>query len=74
MKNLIKDEKEFEKLTKRDLLYHIEDQINELKNISIRNTLSRTNFELASWAYQQAYEVGYQKALRQLEEFIHYDR
>lgn len=70
MKNLIKDKQTYDKLSKSDLLIHIKTQIVELQGVSSRSASDRENFKLAAWPYLQAYELGYQMALRKLEEFI----
>lgn len=57
-------------MDKHDVLNHIKAQIEELRGVSTRSTLDRENFKLASWPYMQAYEVGFLKALSQLEEII----
>jgi len=70
LKNILKDPEEFKKLTKHKLLEVIKLQINELKSLSVRTQQKRENFDSPSWAYLQAYEMGVQKTLNQLEEFI----
>lgn len=70
MKNLLKDKEAYGKMDKQDVLNTIRDQINELRGISIRSSTDRDNFDLASWPYLQAYEMGIQKTLKQLEDFI----
>ena len=57
-------------MDKQDVLDVVRDQINELRGISLRSATDRENFEMASWPYLQAYEMGIQKVLKQLEEFI----
>ena len=70
MKNLIKEKESFEKLDKYTLLDHIREQIKELECSSIKITRDRSNFEHAAWAYEQAYEIGFQAALHKLENII----
>ena len=70
MKNTLKDPQEFSKLSKIDVLDLLQAQILELQGVSERNAFNKDNFEKASWPYLQAYELGYQKALHQLNEFI----
>lgn len=70
MKNILKDPKEYSKLSKSEVLDVVKSQILELQGVSERNAFNKDNFEKASWPYLQAYELGYQKALNQLNEFI----
>jgi len=70
MKNILKDPQEFKKLSTVEVIDVIKAQIQELKGVSERNAFNKDNFEKASWPYLQAYELGFQKALNQLEEFI----
>lgn len=70
MKNILKDKEIYGTLDKHEVLKHIKEQIAELRGVSTRSTLDRENFKLASWPYLQAYEVGFLKALNQLEEII----
>jgi len=70
MKNLLKDSKEFPKLSKIEVIDFIKSYIIELKGVSERSAFNKDNFEKASWPYLQAYELGYQKALNQLHESI----
>lgn len=70
MKNLIKDKDSYALLDKKDVLNHIKDQIQELRGISTRSSQDRENFKSTSWPYLQAYEMGFMKALNQLEEII----
>jgi hypothetical protein len=70
LKNLLKDKETYGTMEKHDVLNHIKEQIAELKGVSTRSSLDRENFKLASWPYLQAYEVGFLKALTQLEEII----
>lgn len=70
MKNILKDPKEFQKLSKTEVIDFIKSYILELKGVSERNALNKDNFEKASWPYLQAYELGYQKALNQLDESL----
>jgi hypothetical protein len=70
MKNLLKDKEAYGKMEKLDVINAIRDQINELRSVSLRPSTSRDNFEKASWPYLQAYEMGIQKVLNQLEDYI----
>lgn len=70
MKNILKDPQEYPKLSKSEVLSFIQSQISELKGVSERSAFNKDNFEKASWPYLQAYELGYQKALNQLNDFI----
>ena len=70
MKNILKDPQEYPKLSKSEVLSFIQLQISELKGVSERSAFNKDNFEKASWPYLQAYELGYQKALNQLNDFI----
>ena len=70
MKNILKDPKEFQKLSKIEVIDFIKSYILELKGVSERSAFNKDNFEKASWPYLQAYELGYQKALNQLDESI----
>ena len=70
MKNNLKDPLIYPTLSKVEILALIKAQIKELKGVSERNAFNKDNFEKASWPYLQAYELGFQKALNQLEEFI----
>ncbi len=70
MKNNLKDPLIYPTLSKVEILDLIKAQIKELKGVSERNAFNKDNFEKASWPYLQAYELGFQKALNQLEEFI----
>jgi len=70
MKNNLKDPLIYPTLSKVEILDLIKAQIKELKGVSERSVFNKDNFEKASWPYLQAYELGFQKALNQLEEFI----
>lgn len=70
MKNILKDPLIYPTLSKVEILDLIKAQIKELKGVSERSVFNKDNFEKASWPYLQAYELGFQKALNQLEEFI----
>ncbi len=70
MKNNLKDPLIYPTLSKVEILDLIKAQIKELKGVSERTAFNKDNFEKASWPYLQAYELGFQKALNQLEEFI----
>ena len=70
MKNNLKDPLIYPTLSKVEILDLIKAQIKELKGVSERNAFNKDNFEKASWPYLQAYELGFQKDLNQLEEFI----
>lgn len=69
MKNILKDPQEFKKLSTVEVIDVIKAQIQELKGVSERSVFNKDNFEKASWPYLQAYEIGFQKALNQLDEF-----
>ncbi len=70
MKNILKEPKEFQKLSKVEVIDFIKSYILELKGVSERSAFNKDNFEKASWPYLQAYELGYQKALHQLDESL----
>lgn len=70
MKNLLKDKEAYGKMEKLDVINAIRCQIDELRSVSLRSSTSRDNFEKASWPYLQAYEMGIQKVLNQLEDYI----
>lgn len=69
MKNILKDPQEFKKLSTVEVIDVIKAQIQELKGVSERSVFNKDNFEKASWSHLQAYEIGFQKALNQLDEF-----
>ncbi len=70
MKNILKDKGIYPNLSKQEVIEFIKAQIKELKGVSERCSFNKDNFDKASWPYLQAYELGYQKALNQLDEFI----
>lgn len=71
MSNILKIE-EFKKYSKEELLLIIHEYILELNELSRRKTLDEESFEKPSWSEYQAFQLGYQKALSKLENFIPY--
>lgn len=71
MSNILKIE-EFKKYTKDELLLIIHEYLLELSELSRRKTLDEDSFEKPAWSEYQAYQLGYQKALSKIENFIPY--
>ena len=70
MINILKDKDKLASMDKIDVINFIKSQLVEWNGVSDRTIISRDTFEKPTWAYIQAYEAGYQKAIKQMEELI----
>lgn len=57
-------------LTKEELCDSIGKYIKDNIEMSIRKTREEDNFSLPSWSEYQAYQLGYQKALDKVLEYL----
>lgn len=67
-KNELKD------LTKEEFCDRIIKYIGELYNLSIREQHEKSSYELASWPLFQADQIGFQRALTKIKEFLPFDQ
>lgn len=69
--NKLKDsEKKKISLTKAEIYDIIRTYITEQLDLSTRKQRSEENFSLPAWSEHQAYQLGFQKGLEKLLEFI----
>lgn len=67
MKNLLKEKKP---LTNEEIYGIMLAYIDSLTNMSLRDMRDNASFEKPAWAEYQAYQLGFQKGLQKLREFI----
>lgn len=57
-------------LTKEELCDRIIKYIDKLNDLSIREQHDKENYKMASWPFFQADQIGFQRALSKLKEFL----
>lgn len=68
--NKLKNLEEYKKLTKRGVIDEIKKYIEEQIELSRRNTLSDEAYSKAAWPYYQAANLGQQKALLKILNYL----
>lgn len=68
--NKLKVKEEYDKLTKRGLIDEIKKYINDQLELSRRNCLNDEAYSKAAWPYYQAKELGQQRALTKLLDYL----